>query len=64
MKNASDFSGAFLFPNHLCLDVQVKLDIFIAIKQLVRFLLIVFVYVYISEIQRYAFQREIYLSGH
>lgn len=57
-KNASDFSGAF------SLNVQIKLHILVAIKQLACAFLVVLVYVYVAKVQRYAFQRQIYLPSH
>ena len=55
--------GRFLFL-HVVSNVQIKLHILVADKQLACAFLVVLVYVYVAKVQRYAFQRQIYLPSH
>ena len=45
-------------------DIEFKLHRLISIKQSLGTVYIVLVYVHVSEVQRYVFQRQVYLSRH
>ena len=55
--------GRFLFL-HVVSNIQIKFHILVAVKQLACAFLVVLVYVYVAKVQRYAFQRQIYLPSH